>query len=98
MLKVPVSSLKRGMKLAKPILNEGGMILFGAGTELTDTHIQRLEGMNISTVFIEGSSTPEKSKEEMLSELDARFKKTEGEPLMAMLKTRFIEHIEELYK
>lgn len=98
MPKILVSNLKPGMKLSKPVLNEGGMILVGEGTTLTDAHIDRLNNMNISSVYVEGSSQPQKPKEEMLAELNFRFKKSENEPYMGLLKRLFTEHIEELYK
>lgn len=98
MPKIPVENLKPGMKLARAVENDSGMVLMGAGTELTYSTIERLSTMNISGVFIEGSTEPTKTKEEMLSELDARFKKTENEPHMADLKRVMQEHIDTLYK
>ncbi len=96
MPKVSVNSLKPGMKLAKPVMNESGMILLGEGTELTETHIERLQNMTIGSVAVVGNAQPRKSKTEMLSELDARFRKTEAEPYMPIIKRVFKEHIEEL--
>ncbi len=98
MAKIPVSALSPGMKLTKPVVNDAGMVLLGEGTELTATLIERLLNMNIGSVYIEGAASPGKSKDEMLAELDARFKKTENEPYMGTLKRLFKEHIEELYK
>jgi len=98
MAKMPVSALKPGMKLAKPIVNDAGMILLGEGSWLTDTLIERLLNMNIGSVYVEGTASLGKSKEEMLAELDARFKKTESEPYMGTLKKLLKEHIEELFK
>jgi hypothetical protein len=96
--KVSVSSIKPGMRLSKPVINEAGMILLGEGTVLTNALIERLQNMNVSSIYIEGASEPERSKEDMLSEIDARFKKTEDEPYMGLLKRIFKEHIEEMYK
>lgn len=98
MSKVLVENLKVGMKLSKPIVNDAGMVMLGAGTELTRSAIERLGAMNIAAVHVEGSSAPGKSKEHLLSELDARFRKTENEPYMAGLKRLLKEHIEELFK
>lgn len=98
MAKISVNALKSGMKLTKPVVNDAGMVLLGEGTELTDTLIERLLNMDIGSVYVEGTASPGKSKEDMLAELDARFKKTENEPYMGMLKKLFKEHIEELYK
>lgn len=98
MPKIAVGNLKPGMKLSKPVVNEAGMILLGEGTELTNALIERLQNMNVSSVFVEGVSKPQKSKEDALAEIDARFKKTENEPYMSMLKRLIKEHVEGLYK
>ncbi|TAN40942.1 MAG: hypothetical protein EPN22_16655 [Nitrospirae bacterium] len=98
MPKVSVENLKPGMKLAKPVMNEGGMVLLGPGTELTAASISRLVNMSIGSVTVEGSSKPAKPKEELFAEIDARFKKTESEPNMSLLKKILQEHTEALYK
>lgn len=94
MKRVLIDRLKPGMKLAKPVVNDAGMILIGDGTLLSDTHINRLQNMSISSVFIEGTAGPAKTREELLAELDARFRKTENEPYMATLKRIMKEVIE----
>ncbi|MFO0751784.1 MAG: hypothetical protein U0411_00480 [Thermodesulfovibrionales bacterium] len=98
MPKVSVDSLKPGMKLAKPVVNESGMILLGEGTELTEAHIERLQNMTIGSVTVTGSAQSKKPKEEMLAALDARFSKTEGEPYMSFIKQVLAEQIEEAYR
>lgn len=94
MKRVLIDRLKPGMKLAKPVVNDAGMILIGEGTVLSGAHISRLENMSISSVFVEGTSGPAKTKDELIAELDARFKKTEDEPYMATLKRIMKEVIE----
>lgn len=94
MKRVSVELLKPGAKLAKPVVNDSDMILIGEGTVLKESHIDRLQSMNISTVFVEGTAGPSKTREELLAELDARFKKTEGEPYMLTVKRLFKEYIE----
>jgi hypothetical protein len=81
------------MKLAKPVRNESGMILLGENTELSDSLIRRLENMNIESVSIIAEAQNEKSPEELLAELGKRFKKTETEPHMGLIKRLFEEHI-----
>lgn len=98
MPKIFVSMLKPGMKLAKPVKNDSGLILLGENTELTDGLIQRLERMNIESVSIVSESKPDKSPEEMLAELETRFRKTENEPHMGMLKRTFQKHIKEMVR
>ncbi|MBA4371982.1 MAG: hypothetical protein C0402_03880 [Thermodesulfovibrio sp.] len=81
------------MKLAKPVRNESGMILLGENTELSDSLIQRLEKMSIENVSIIAEAQDEKPPEELLAELSERFKKTENEPYMALIKRLFEEQI-----
>ena len=94
MKRVSVELLKAGAVLAQAVVNESGMILIGEGTVLKDSHIDRLQGMSINSVFVEGTSGPTKSKAELVAELDARFKKTEDEPYMLTVKRMFKEYIE----
>ncbi|MEK6591399.1 MAG: hypothetical protein AABZ11_12065, partial [Nitrospinota bacterium] len=54
MQKIPLSLAKPGMKLAKAVLNENGLILCGEGTELNEMLISRLAGMDIQRVTVEG--------------------------------------------
>lgn len=98
MPKLPVESLKPGMKLSKPVTNDSGMILFGEGTELTEALITRLSNMSIQGVFVTSDAVARKPKEEVLTELDRRFAKTINEPNMLRLKNIFIQHIEGMYK
>jgi hypothetical protein len=96
MPKVLVDKLVRGMKLSRPVTNESGMILLGEGTELTDSLIERLVAMNVESVHIEAASGPAKTKAELFHELDARFKKTEHEPCMGLLKRIIHDQIEKM--
>ncbi|MDX9714230.1 MAG: hypothetical protein RBT37_02260 [Dissulfurispiraceae bacterium] len=98
MPKIPVDKLMPGVVLAKPVLNEAGMVLLAQGTEIKAAHIDRLLNMNVQAVYIEGESAPDRPKDEVLAELEARFSKTINEPHMLMLKKIFESRIEELYK
>ncbi len=98
MIRIAVNNLKPGMKLAKPVQNESGMVLISEGTELTFSTIERLIIMGVSSVMIEGEKTHSKSKEDVLNEINARFKKTENAKHMSSLKRILIDHINELYK
>ena len=95
MPKVTTDKLKPGMKLAKSVANDAGMVLIGEGTELTDAHIRRLEAMNVAAVQIQGEAGSEKPVAERIAELDARFAKTADAPNMAMIRNLFRKHIEE---
>lgn len=95
---VTVANLKSGMKLSRPIVNDSGMVLLPQGTVLTDSLIGRIENMNIATVSIEGSQEPQKPLEEVMAEIDARFRNADDQPLMQMLKRIMKEHAEVMYK
>ena len=69
------------------------MIMIGENTELTDSLISRMERMNIESVSVIAEAAEGKSQEELLAELDARFRKTINEPGMSQLKTLFEEQI-----
>lgn len=97
-MRVAINNLKPGMRLAKPILNDSGIVLIAEGTELTFSIIQRLMSMGLSSVVIEGKRVQPKPKEIVLKELSERFKKTEDKEYMHLLKEVMIEHIEDLYK
>ncbi len=94
MPKIEVTKLLPGMKLSKTVRKEGGMVLLGEGTELTESLIARLADMGIESVHVEMQGRPGKTKVEMLGELEKRFRKTEGEPHMGLLKKIVREQIE----
>lgn len=98
MIRVLITDLKTGMKLAQPIQNESGMVLLGEGTEITPSIIDRLHEMGLTSVLIQGKRMPKKSKEDVLADIDERFKKTENEKYMGSIKISLLEHIDELYK
>lgn len=97
MRKVAVEKLESGMKLAKPVLAPSGIVLLGEGTELTESRIERIRDMNVTSVFVEGTAVRAVPKEEMLAQLNARFKNVEDKPHMGTLKEIMREHIEGLY-
>ena len=98
MRKVHIESVRPGMKLAKPVLNEAGMTMFAEGANLTEQFIKRLQSMDVASVYVEGSSVPDRPLEEELALLDARFRKLEGEPFMLFIKKVLKDHIESLYE
>jgi len=97
MPKIPASKLEPGMKLAKPIVGKNGMVMLGEGTELTEKWVERIQDMEIASVFIEGPPVQTISKEEALANLDARFNLVQDKPFMNSIKKLVQEHIEGLY-
>ena len=54
MQKIPLKQATPGMTLAKPVINDRGMTLVGAGTRLTEDTIERLVGMEVKRITVEG--------------------------------------------
>ena len=80
-----------GMTLAKEILNPEGLVLCGAGTALSPALIERLAGMDIVDVTVEGHPVNiegEKTLQEELQEIDLRFHRVEAIPPLMFLKKR----------
>jgi len=79
-----------GMILAKEILNPEGMVLCGAGTALSPALIERLSGLDVVDVTVEGHPVNiegEKTLQEELQEIDLRFRRVEDiAPLMYLKK------------
>lgn len=98
MPKTPINELEPGMKLTRPVMNEGGMILLSEDTVLTEATIEKLKNMDVEGVYIKGMSKLQKPKEEELRELHKRFEGVECEPYMDILKKALQEHIEGLYE
>jgi len=97
MPKILANKLEPGMILGRPIVGKNGMIMLGEGTELTEKWVERIQDMEITSVFIEGPPIQTISKEDALANLDARFKLVEGKPFMNSIKRIVQEHIEGLY-
>jgi hypothetical protein len=98
MPKIPVAKLEPGMILAKPIMSKNGMVLLGEGTELSEKWVERIQEMEIASVFIDGPPVQTVSKEDALENLEKRFALVEDKPLMNLIKKLVKEHIEGLYK
>jgi ribosomal protein S13 len=99
MIKVQVENLVPGMQLAKPIMNKAGIVLLGKGTELTETWIRRIQDMELDeAVWVEGKVDMEVPLEEMLAALENRFRTTQGNKQMDMIKRATEKHIRGLYE
>ncbi len=55
MQKIPVKLAAPGMKLAKPVTRENGMVVLAEGLELTDGIINRLVSMNVERIVVQGN-------------------------------------------
>jgi hypothetical protein len=55
MQKIPLNLARPGMKLGKPVLRDNGLVLVAENTELTESLLQRLNRMDISTLTVQGN-------------------------------------------
>jgi hypothetical protein len=97
MLKMSVESVGPGAVLAKPIVNNTGIILIAAGVEVTASLKEKLANMGITEVFITGKRVPDIPMEEFVAKINISFSKTEQDPRMAAMKRALLAHVEELY-
>lgn len=99
MQKIPIDLATPGMKVAKPVANDRGIVLCGPGSELTEEMITRLSDMGIKRITVEGHPVDmgdsEKSLGQQTDELHVRFRKVEGDPLMRKIKNIFLEGLKE---
>jgi len=85
MRSVLLENAKPGDEVAKPVVNDRGMVILSKGTKLSMSLIDRLQKMGVVEVVLEGddpNAPPPKSLEEMLDELEVRFEGLEGNPMM----------------
>ncbi|EFM10513.1 metal dependent phosphohydrolase [Paenibacillus curdlanolyticus YK9] len=68
MRKVSIQQIKPGNKLAKPILQENGNVLLGAGVELNERFIERLRSLGIDMLFVEDEFTEDLEPPEAIQE------------------------------
>lgn len=96
---IPFNLALPGMVLARDIKNEespDSPIICGKGMVLTESLIRRLTQMGIQAIAVEGHPVTmdgEKPLDEMLADLDKRFRRVEGNPLMTGLKEIYRRNI-----
>ncbi len=98
MPKVLTGDLVAGMKLARPVINDAGLVLIGEETELTDELIQKIRHLDIGGVYVHVSSKTLPPRDKALADVESRFGRVESEPHMTVLKRAILDHLEGLYK
>lgn len=98
MKKIAIESATSGTRLAKPVMNDSGITLFGEGTVLDDKSIDRIKALGIDYIYVEGHPLPRRSLEEEMKELERRFSKITNIPYMTTIKTAIKEYIYSLYE
>ncbi|GAB6057048.1 hypothetical protein [Desulfonatronum parangueonense] len=100
MQKIPLNLAREGMKLAKPVLRDNGLVLVAENTELTGSLLERLERMEIAMVTVQGNpvdlgagagANPYSVR---AGRLDHLFRKHESDPWMQKNK----EHLKNYFQ
>ena len=100
MQRLPLFYIKPGMKTFEEVIDQNGRVLCGKGIELTEEHIEKFKELGVKYVTVEGTPVKlpwEKSLEEELKALEARFKNVKDEHMLA-LKNIVKEVLLEKYK
>lgn len=99
MAKVPLSMVRPGMVLAKPVFRgDSGMVLVAEGTELTPGILATLERMEVASLMVKGEveGLPGSvSVTERLERLDHLFRSHEDDPWMDQVKGFLKSHFQE---
>jgi hypothetical protein len=96
---IPILLAASGMVTAKEVMrpdNPEGFPVCGKGTTLSESLVERLKSMGVQSITVEGHPVEmegEVSTAEKLAALDKRFRKISGDPVMAMVKEKFRNHI-----
>ena len=96
MRRLYLSEVAPGDVIAKPVVNDRGMVILPRGAELTAPVIGRLQKMNVTDIVVEGedpSAPPPKTLEELLQDLDDRFQGLDQDLVMMEIKTIAREHL-----
>jgi hypothetical protein len=95
MKRVGIEELLPGMILAKPVTNANGLPIVAVGTTLDGFIIERLQRLELASVYVEGN--PEDSNGKTLTELEAelelRFRKVAQDPVQQIILRTLRTHL-----
>ncbi|HPM78698.1 MAG TPA: hypothetical protein PK961_16530 [bacterium] len=95
MRKIELRQAQPGDRLAQPIENNKGIVLCGAGTELTQTLIDRFERMEIASLWVESDESINTEQfEKMKAKVEQRFSLASSCPIGQVLKEIVLERLE----
>lgn len=92
MQKIPLTLAKAGMKLAKAVTRDNGMVVMGPGMELTESHLERLRSMEVDRITVEGNPLEgaccgaDTSAAKRLERMDHLFRRLGGDPFMTKVR------------
>jgi hypothetical protein len=99
MQKIPLQLARAGMVLAREVFRNdspGGNPVCGKNIVLTDSLINRLEAMEVKSVYIKGQplrQPGDPTLDDMLRDLDLRFEKVRQDPLMSRLHGMYADYL-----
>ncbi|MDH5641732.1 MAG: hypothetical protein OEY28_10595 [Nitrospira sp.] len=87
MKRVVIHALLPGMVLVKPVTNANGLPIVAVGTTLDAAMIERLQQMELTSVYVEGDAGDShgKSLMELEAELDHRFRHVTQDPIQQLI-------------
>jgi hypothetical protein len=95
MKRVVIEELLPGMILAKPVTNANGLPIVAVGTTLDGFIIERLQRLELASVYVEGN--PEDSNGKSLTELEAelelRFRRVAQDPVQQIILRTLRTHL-----
>lgn len=98
MQKIPLTLAKPGMKLAKAVTRDNGMVVMGPGMELTESHLERLRSMEVDRITVEGNPLEgaggvDTSAAHRLERLDHLFRRLGGDPWQDQVRRFLNEYL-----
>ncbi|MFN3505644.1 MAG: hypothetical protein ACK4Y7_05510 [Caldimicrobium sp.] len=100
MQRIPLSYVKPGMKTYEEVIDNQGRVLCGKGVEITEEMLRKFQELGVNYITVEGIVIKlpwEKSYEEEIADLEARFSYITDEILL-QIKDIIKEMLEEKYK
>jgi len=93
--KIKLSQAEPDMILAKPVENEKGIVMCGAGTPLTDALIERFKEMDLESVVVEGDEPLDPAKVSWMKKLiEERFSRAKDCQVCEDLKQIMFERLD----
>lgn len=98
MQKIPTDLAKPGMKLARPVVKDGGITVMAEGMELTEALIDRLSSMKIDKIVVHGNPVDMAGSgggtafDERLARMDHLFRHYSNDKWMSRVHDRMKEY------
>jgi len=95
MKRVVIHALLPGMVLVKPVTNANGLPIVAVGTTLDAAMIERLQQMDVPSVYVEGEAGDAGGKTlmELEAELDHRFRHVTQDPIQQLILKSLRAHL-----